>query len=178
VNLTARQFYDDNLLVDVRSVLAITGLPPWLLELEIPESALSNRADDTRRILAGLKTVGVRIAVADFGLGYASLSMLQDFAFDTIKIDRSLTGRLTENAADSELADAVIAMGRSLSVTVVAQGVETSEQADFLRAHACNELQGFYVGKPVPAEEFAASLLAQTDDAAVVTAPASLYHAG
>ncbi|MEO8315869.1 MAG: EAL domain-containing protein [Pseudomonadota bacterium] len=161
VNLTARQFYDDNLLEDIRTALAQTGLEPWLLELEIPESALSNRPDQTRRLLLGLKEIGVRIAIGDFGMGYSSLSDLRDFAFDTIKIDRSLTRSITASEQDPALADAVISMGRRLSVTVVAQGVETSDQAEFLRKHSYDELQGYYVGVPMPAEQFANALRQQ-----------------
>jgi len=161
VNLTARQFYDERLLDDVRTTLAQTGLESWRLELEIPESALSSRPEQTRRLLLGLKDIGVRIAIGDFGMGYSSLSDLRDFAFDTIKIDRSLTRSITAAEQDPALADAVISMGRRLSVTVVAQGVETSDQAEFLRRHAYDELQGYYVGKPLPPEQFAASLRAQ-----------------
>jgi EAL domain-containing protein (putative c-di-GMP-specific phosphodiesterase class I) len=161
VNLTARQFHDEGLLEDVRNTLAQTGLEPWLLELEIPESALSNRADQTRRLLLGLKEIGVRVAIGDFGMGYSSLSNLRDFAFDTIKIDRSLTRSITASENDSALADAVISMGRRLSVTVVAQGVETSDQAEFLRQHSYDELQGYYVGVPLPADQFMVALRQQ-----------------
>ncbi|MEJ0098952.1 MAG: EAL domain-containing protein [Pseudomonadota bacterium] len=161
VNLTARQFYDERLLEDIRTTLVQTGLEPWLLELEIPESALSSRPEQTRRLLLGLKEIGVRIAIGDFGMSYSSLSELRDFAFDTIKIDRSLTRSITAPAQDPALADAVISMGRRLSVTVVAQGVETRDQAEFLRLHSYDELQGYYVGMPLPPEQFAAALRAQ-----------------
>ncbi|MET0279786.1 MAG: EAL domain-containing protein [Steroidobacteraceae bacterium] len=172
VNLTARQLYDEQLLHDVRTTLAQTGLEPWLLELEIPESALSHRAEYTRKLLLDLKEIGVRIAIGDFGMGYALLGKLGDFAFDTIKIDRALTRAITEPPQDAALADAVIAMGRRLSATVVAQGVETSEQAQFLRAHRCDELQGYYVGTPVPAAEFAIALHEQAALAEAAAAPA------
>jgi EAL domain-containing protein (putative c-di-GMP-specific phosphodiesterase class I) len=165
VNLTARQFYDEQLLQDVRTALAQTGLEPWLLELEIPESVLGHRPEYTQNLLQGLKQIGVRIAIGDFGMGYSSLGSLSNFAFDTIKIDRSLTRSITASEQDAALADAVIAMGRRLSVTVVAQGVETSDQADFLRAHSCDELQGYYVGMPVPAAEFATTLREQAAEA-------------
>jgi diguanylate cyclase (GGDEF)-like protein len=167
VNLTARQFYDEHLLHDVRETLAQTGLAPWLLELEIPESVLSSRPEQTRQLLLGLKDIGVKIAIADFGMGYSSLSDLRNFPFDTIKIDRSLTRSITASEQDPALADAVISMGRRLSVTVVAQGVETHDQAEFLRQRACDELQGYYVGMPLPPEEFAAAL---RDQPALLTA--------
>jgi EAL domain-containing protein (putative c-di-GMP-specific phosphodiesterase class I) len=178
VNLTARQFYDERLLEDVRTTLAQTGLEPWLLELEIPESALSNHAVQTRKLLLGLKEIGVRIAIGDFGMGYSSLGELRDFAFDTIKIDRSLTRSITAAEQNPALADAVISMGRRLSVTVVAQGVETGEQAEFLRQHSCDELQGYYVGKPLPPEQFAAALREQAPAVQVAQPPPGQFRAG
>ncbi|MHB8723206.1 MAG: putative bifunctional diguanylate cyclase/phosphodiesterase [Steroidobacteraceae bacterium] len=154
VNLTTRQFFDEHLLKDVVAILEATGMDARLLELEIPESLLIHRVADTLRILTAIKALGIRIAIDDFGSGYSSLAMLQRFPLDTIKIDRSLVRDITANSTDTALADAIIAMGRSLSVTVVAQGVETSDQAEFLRIHACDELQGFYFNRPLPADEF------------------------
>lgn len=161
VNLTARQFSDDHLLEDVASILAETGMDPHLLELEIDESLMIRDVDKTVRILTALKAMGVRIAIDDFGAGYSSLTTLQKFPLDTIKIDRSFIRDITNVATDSNLTDAVIAMGRSLSLTVVAQGVETRDQAEFLRKHACDELQGFYFNRPLPADQFGQLLHAQ-----------------
>jgi diguanylate cyclase (GGDEF)-like protein len=154
VNLTARQFLDEQLLYDVASILAETGMDPHLLELELNESLLIHDVENTLRILTGLKSLGVRIAVDDFGTGYSSLAMLQRFPLDTIKIDRSFMRDFIGTKEDTGLADAIIAMGKSLSLTVVAQGVETREQAEQLRLHACDELQGFYFKRPLPVEEF------------------------
>ena len=154
VNLTARQFLDEQLLADVASILAETGMAPQLLELELNESLLIHDVENTLRILTGLKALGVRIAVDDFGTGYSSLAMLQRFALDTIKIDRSFMRDFVGTKEDTGLADAIIAMGKSLSLTVVAQGVETKEQAEHLRLHACDELQGFYFKRPLPVGEF------------------------
>lgn len=154
VNLTPRQFCDDALLADVRSVLQATGMDPHFLELELTESLLIHDVENTLRILAGLKALGLRIAVDDFGTGYSSLAMLQRFPLDTIKIDRSFMRSIEGTPQDTGLADAIIAMGKSLSLTVVAQGVETREQAEHLRLHECNELQGFYFKRPMPADEF------------------------
>ncbi len=162
VNLTVRQFMDDALVADVRGILAATGMRPHLLELELPESVLSHRVEATLRIITDLKSLGVRIAVGDFGTGYSSLAMLQRYPLDTIKIDQSLIRAIGATSADAGLADAIIAMGKSLSVTVVAQGVETREQAEFLRTHACDELQGFYFNRPLPPAEFTQLLFAQT----------------
>jgi diguanylate cyclase (GGDEF)-like protein len=154
VNMTARQFLDEHLLADVSSILSETGMDPRLLEVELNESLLIHDVENTLRILTGLKAVGVRIAVDDFGTGYSSLAMLQRFPLDTIKIDRSLMRDLVGTKKDTGLADAIIAMGKSLSLTVVAQGVETKEQAEHLRLHACDELQGFYFKRPLPVAEF------------------------
>jgi diguanylate cyclase (GGDEF)-like protein len=154
VNLTARQFLDEQLLGDVASILAETGMAPHLLELELNEGLLIHDVENTLRILTGLKGLGVRIAVDDFGTGYSSLAMLQRFPLDTIKIDRSFMRDFVGTETDTGLADAIIAMGKSLSLTVVAQGVETREQADQLRLHACDELQGFYFKRPLPVDEF------------------------
>jgi EAL domain-containing protein (putative c-di-GMP-specific phosphodiesterase class I) len=120
--------------------------------------------ENTLRILAALKALGIRIAVDDFGTGYSSLAMLQRFPLDTIKIDRSFMRGSIGTPQDTGLADAIIAMGRSLSLTVVAQGVETMEQAEHLRLHQCNELQGFYFKRPMPAEEFTRLLRSEATD--------------
>ncbi len=154
VNLTARQFRDEQLLADVISILKATGMDPRLLEVELHESLLIHDAENTLRILTALKALGIRIAVDDFGTGYSSLAMLQRFPLDTIKIDRSLTRDFLGTSEDTALADAIIAMGKSLSLTVVAQGVETREQAEHLRLHHCDELQGFYFKRPLPVDEF------------------------
>jgi diguanylate cyclase (GGDEF)-like protein len=164
VNLTARQFSDEHLLEDVTAVLETTGMDPHLLEFELSESLLIRDIEATLRILTGLKHLGIRIAIDDFGTGYSSLATLQRFPLDTIKIDRSLIHDISAEPEGTGLADAVIAMGKNLSLTVVAQGVETAEQADYLRTHACDELQGFYFNRPLPSEEFTQLLLAPATD--------------
>jgi EAL domain-containing protein (putative c-di-GMP-specific phosphodiesterase class I) len=153
VNLTARQFADERLLVELAAMLAETGMAAHLLELEISESLLMRDVEAALRVLTPLKAMGIRIAIDDFGAGYASLAGLRQFPLDTIKIDRSFLRDVTLAAAGNEVADAIIAMGRTLSLTLVAQGVETKEQAEFLRGHACDEYQGFHVDKPVPADQ-------------------------
>lgn len=168
VNLTARQFADVRLLEDIASILAETGMDPHLLELEVAESLLIRDVEKTRRILTALKSMGIRLAIDDFGAGYAALTKLQQFPLDAVKIDRSFVRDITNVAADNELTDAVIAMGRSLSHTVVAQGIETRDQAKFLCQHACDELQGFYFNKPLPADQFEQLLQAQAAGATYV----------
>jgi diguanylate cyclase (GGDEF)-like protein len=176
VNMTARQFSDEYLLHDIASILETTGMNPRLLELELTESLLIHDVENTLRILTGLKSLGIRIAVDDFGTGYSSLATLQRFPLDTVKIDRSFVGGLVGASEDTGLADAIIAMGKSLSLTVVAQGVETKEQAEFLRLHACDELQGFYFNKPMPADKFAQLMRAQTPEITYVGTRAALRN--
>jgi diguanylate cyclase (GGDEF)-like protein len=154
VNLTARQFFDENLLADLTQILESTAMKPQYLELEISESLMTRDIEKTVRILRELKAIGVRIAIDDFGRGYVSLAAVQHFPIDTIKIDRTLVGDMTAPHNGSGLADSIIEMGRNLSLSIVAQGVETKAQADFLRLHACEQLQGFYFNRPLPAEDF------------------------
>ncbi|MDB6108021.1 MAG: diguanylate cyclase, partial [Gammaproteobacteria bacterium] len=174
VNLSARQFGDENLLEDLTSILTVTGMDPHLLELEITESLLIRDVEETLRILTALKALGIRIAIDDFGIGYSSLATLQRFPLDTIKIDRSFIRDITGTTHDTALADAVIAIGKSLSLTVVAQGVETRDQAEFLQTHACDELQGFYFKRPLPAEQFTQLLQAQTAETTFIGRRAGL----
>jgi diguanylate cyclase (GGDEF)-like protein len=167
INLTARQFFDEGLVPDLTAILAATGMDARLLELEIAESLLMRDVERSLRILAGLKKLGVRIAIDDFGVGYSSLATLQQFPLDTIKIDRSFIRDVASVDEDKALTEAIIAMGRTLSLTVVAQGVETKAQADFLRVNACDEFQGFYLDVPMPADQTSAMLQRQFDEAAV-----------
>jgi len=153
VNMTARQFFDDNLVRDLKKILKETGMDPGLLELEITESLLMRDVEKTLEVLNELKSMGILIAIDDFGTGYSSLTTLQQFPLSTIKIDRSFIKNVAKSAGDKALTEAIIAMGRALSLTVVAQGVETKAQADFLRKKSCDEFQGFYFYKPVPADE-------------------------
>jgi diguanylate cyclase (GGDEF)-like protein len=166
VNLTARQFSDENLLPTLSSILAETGMDAHLLELEIPESLLMRDVDKALRILTRLRDMRIRIAIDDFGVGYSSLSKLKRFPLDTVKIDRSYIRDVASAEEGKELAEAMIALGRTLSLTVVAQGVETREQADFLQRNACDEFQGFYLNKPVPGDQISELLRKQMETAA------------
>jgi EAL domain-containing protein (putative c-di-GMP-specific phosphodiesterase class I) len=172
VNLTARQFRDEHLLHDIAATLQETGMEGGLLEIEIHESLLIQNIEKTLKTLTALKRLGVKIAIDDFGTGYSSLSTLQRFPLDTIKIDRSFVRDLAIRGDHGNLTQAIIAMGKTLSLTVVAQGVETKEQAQFLREHACDEFQGFYFNKPMSAAQFTALLQGRNfDSAAGFTAP-------
>ncbi|MGZ5231822.1 MAG: sensor domain-containing protein [Burkholderiales bacterium] len=162
VNLSRRQFSDEDLLNDITSILDETGMSPDLLELEITESTFMHDVDRAICTLKAFKDIGVRLAIDNFGTSFSSLSSLRQFPVDTIKIDGSFFRDLSTQAEDRGIAQAVIAMGKTLSLSVIAQGVETKEQVDFLRERACDEFQGFYFSKAVPADRFAELLEAQT----------------
>ncbi|HEY2685101.1 MAG TPA: EAL domain-containing protein [Steroidobacteraceae bacterium] len=164
INLSPRQFADEGLLRDVQGILQETGLEAHYLEFEISESILIQNVEATLKVLTALKSLGVRIAIDDFGTGYTSLTTLQRFPLDTIKIDQKVVQGIAADDKNAGLTDAVIAMGKNLSLTVVAQGVETSEQAEFLRQHACDELQGFYFNRPMAPEVFGKLLLASVNE--------------
>jgi EAL domain-containing protein (putative c-di-GMP-specific phosphodiesterase class I) len=161
VNLTAQQFFDENLLTDLTKILADTGMDAHLLELEISEALLMRDTEKTMRVFRGIKDIGARIDIDDFGSGYSSLASLKQFPLDTIKINRSFIRDAASVTKDKALTETIIAMGRTLSLTVVAQGVETREQAEFLRQNACDEFQGFYFNKPMPADQMTQLLRAQ-----------------
>jgi diguanylate cyclase (GGDEF)-like protein/PAS domain S-box-containing protein len=158
VNLSARQFADEDLVKDIAAALETTGLQPELLELELTESMVIQNAERAGRVLAEIKKMGVRLAIDDFGVGYSSLTHLKRFPIDTLKVDRSFIRDLPQNAEDRALTEAIIAMGKSLKLTVVAEGVETKEQQTFLRDRDCDEMQGFFFSKPIPSDEFAGLL--------------------
>jgi len=156
VNLSVRQFGDESLLRDIAAILAQTRMAPQLLELEITEGIVIHQPIRAARLLEDIKRMGVRLAIDDFGTGYSSLGQLKKFPIDTLKIDRSFIRDIATNPGDRALTEAIIAMGRALGLTVVAEGVETREQEAFLRMHGCDELQGFLFSRPLPAHELAA----------------------
>jgi len=155
VNLSPVQFRHGDLPGLVHSVLLETGLPPGRLELEITESVLIDDLARGLTILRRLKLLGVQIAMDDFGTGYSSLSNLQAFAFDKIKIDRSFISSLDTSPQSATIVRAVIGLGRGLDLPVIAEGVETNKQLEFLSAEACTAVQGYLVGKPLPIGAYA-----------------------
>jgi diguanylate cyclase (GGDEF)-like protein len=158
VNLSPVQFRNTDIAREILGVLEETGLPPHRLELEITEGVL---IDDTQRvlsILSELKSAGVRLSLDDFGTGYSSLSYLQRFPFDKIKIDRSFIWEMEKNRDSMAIVRAVIALGRSLRITVTAEGVETQQQLALLRTEHCDQAQGFLIGRPQPYAEASALL--------------------
>ncbi len=155
VNLSVRQFADPHLLDDIATVLQQTGMAPQLLELEITEGMVVHNPEQAIKLLTAIKQMGVRLAIDDFGTGYSSLGQLKNFPIDTLKVDRSFIRDIATDAGDRAITEAIIAMGKTLSLTVVAEGVETQAQANFLRDNACDEMQGYYFSKPIAPEEFA-----------------------
>jgi diguanylate cyclase (GGDEF)-like protein len=158
VNLSPRQFADPNVLHDIRGALEKSGMPAQLLELEITESMVMQNVERTVRVLEAIKSLGITLAIDDFGTGYSSMSLVKKFPIDALKIDRSFVREIMNDCEDKAIADAIIALGRALNLTVVAEGVETAEQEAFQRAHNCDEIQGYLISKPVPADEFATFL--------------------
>ncbi|MBP1711286.1 MAG: hypothetical protein H6Q49_1488 [Deltaproteobacteria bacterium] len=155
VNLSLRQLRDENLIEDIKAALEDSGLAPHLLELEITESMVMHNPARMVAILTQIKDMGVRLAIDDFGTGYSSLAHIRRFPIDTIKVDRSFIRNVPDDYEDKAIIEAIISMGQTLSLTVVAEGVETQEQMNYLKEHSCNEMQGFYFSKPVAADEFA-----------------------
>ncbi|MFO7550872.1 MAG: EAL domain-containing protein [Haliea sp.] len=163
VNLSSRQFFDPDLPEAIAKILQKTGVEADTLELEINEAILMRDLALALAVLTALKAVGVRIAIDNFGVGYSSLALLRQLPLDAIKIDRSFMRDFSDTIGHKPLAEAIVAMGRTLGLTVVAQGVESEEQVVFLREHACNEVQGFYIKKPIPADQVAALLRQATE---------------
>jgi len=155
VNISARQFGDEDLMADIQAALDESGLKPELLELELTESMVMQNPERTAATLAALKRLGVRLAIDDFGVGYSSLAHLKRFPIDTLKVDRSFIRDIPQNTEDRAITEAIIAMGKSLDLTIVAEGVETLEQQTFLREHACDEMQGYYFSRPIASDAFA-----------------------
>jgi diguanylate cyclase (GGDEF)-like protein/PAS domain S-box-containing protein len=151
VNLSARQFHDDSLVESVRLALRDSGLDPHCLELEITESIAMQDLEMTLRVLASLHDSGVSIAIDDFGTGHSSLSYLKRFPIDALKIDKSFVEDLPDGFEDAAIVRSVIQLAEGLNLRVVAEGVETKEQLDFLVEHNCTEVQGYYFAYPEPA---------------------------
>jgi diguanylate cyclase (GGDEF)-like protein len=162
VNLSARQFVSDGLIDDLVDALALHGLAPSGLEVELTESVLMADPERANQVLQQLHAMGIRIAIDDFGTGYSSLSYLKRFPAQTVKIDRSFIGGLPSDGDDVAITQAVIAMAHSLGLDVVAEGVETAEQLALLSKLGCDEAQGYLLGRPMPASELAARLMQET----------------
>ena len=155
VNLSAQQFREKNLLEVVRAALADARVEPRFLELELTETAVMQDAGHSAAVLRSLSDLGVRISVDDFGTGYSSLSYLQRFPLNKVKIDRSFVREIVRSRGDSEIVRAIVSLAHSLRLVVIAEGVETAEQLDFLQRIGCDQYQGYFCSPPVPAAALA-----------------------
>jgi EAL domain-containing protein (putative c-di-GMP-specific phosphodiesterase class I) len=155
VNISAVEFRTKGFLAGVRDILRETGLEPRFLELELTETVLMRDATATSEVLQELSAMGIQLAIDDFGTGYSSLSYLRRFPIDTLKIDQSFVQDLATDAGNATIVSAVIAMGKSLKQRVIAEGVETRQQLEFLREQHCNGGQGYYFCRPLVAHKFA-----------------------
>ncbi|MFA7278551.1 MAG: EAL domain-containing protein [Sterolibacterium sp.] len=154
VNLSARQFMQKDLATSIRQVLDETGFRAENLELELTESLIMHNAELFISTLRTLKDVGIELAIDDFGTGYSSLSYLKRFPIDRLKIDQSFVRDIVADNDSASISQAIITLGHSLGLRVIAEGVETPEQLDFLHANSCDEIQGYYFSKPLPPDEF------------------------
>lgn len=158
VNLSARQFRELALVDSIESAIRQSKLDPQSLELEITESVAMENIDLTLKVLERLRRIGISIAIDDFGMGHSSLSYLKRFPIDCLKIDRNFVEDLPDRFEDAAIVRSVIELAQGLNLRVIAEGVETKPQLDFLREHGCREVQGFYFGFPVPAPQFQETL--------------------
>lgn len=156
VNISPKQFREPAFVETVRTVLQQTGLPPHLLELELTEGMLIENITQTKLTLHALKEMGVTLAIDDFGTGYSSLSYLKHFPIDRLKIDKSFVQEIAEKSGDAAaIVEAVVALGHSLKLTVIAEGVEQQDQVDFLYRRKCDELQGYFFSRPLTPDALA-----------------------
>jgi EAL domain-containing protein (putative c-di-GMP-specific phosphodiesterase class I) len=161
VNVSARQFEEKHLVERIAGALRDTGLPPAALELEVTESLLMRDLNGAIARMRELKDMDISLSIDDFGTGYSSLSALKSFPISTLKIDKSFVRDLAHNLDDQAIALAVISLGHRLQLRVIAEGVETEEQREFLAANDCDEMQGYLFSPPVPAERITGMLEAQ-----------------
>ena len=162
VNLSARQFNEPNLVASIDEVLLETGLAPACLELELTESLFMHDVALAVSQLHDMKALGVQLSIDDFGTGYSSFAYLRTFPIDVLKIDRSFVGDVASDADDAAIVVSIIALAHNLKLRVVAEGVETAEQLDYLRRHGCDEAQGYYFSHPLPAQDIEAMLALST----------------
>jgi diguanylate cyclase len=155
VNLSARQLQQEDLVERIAGILRESGVSPESIQLEITEGAVLKNVDSAIAMLRQLNEMGIQIALDDFGTGYSSLTYLKRFPIDAVKIDRSFVRDLEHDDSDATIVSTVIGMAENLHLNVIAEGVETENQLEFLRQRGCNEYQGYLFSRPVPPEEFA-----------------------
>ncbi|MDP3672777.1 MAG: EAL domain-containing protein [Telluria sp.] len=154
VNLSARQFGSPNLLAEIETALADAALAPEHLEIELTESLFMSDIALAVDLLHAMKGLGIKLSIDDFGTGYSSLSYLSRFPIDVLKIDRSFVASITRDANDAAIVASIIALAHNLKLAVIAEGVETGAQLDYLRSHGCDQMQGYFFSRPLPAHEF------------------------
>lgn len=158
VNVSAKQFYREDLPDRIARILTDTGLDPRCLEIELTESAIMKDMDRAIANFHRIKAMGIRISIDDFGTGYSSLAYLKRFEIDVLKIDRSFVRDLTDGTANAAIAVSIITLAHNLNLRVIAEGVETEQQWSFLKEHGCDEAQGYYCSRPLPADQVSALL--------------------
>ena len=162
INLSLRQLTDDSLIEDIQTVLNDTGLNPNLLEFEIAERIVMKNSARIIPVLTKIKSLGARLTIDNFGTNYAFLAQIKNLPIDTIKVDRYFIHNISNETEDKTVIQAIIAMGKTLSLSVIAEGVETQDQVNYLMEHSCEEMQGFYFNRPILPEQFADLLRQQT----------------
>jgi len=163
VNVSARQFYRANFLQEIENIIAKSAIQPRALELEMTESCLVQHVDHVLNIFNHLQQTGIKLTLDDFGTGYSSLSYLRDFQPDKLKIDQSFVKNSLDNEKDAKIVRAIIAMAKSLNITVLAEGVESRQHFDFLIQQGCQQFQGYYFGKPMLASHFEQLIFAESN---------------
>ena len=163
VNLSAIQFQQEDLAGSIEKILSDSGVDPERLELELTESVVMQDARKADNILSRLSRVGIKLAIDDFGTGYSSLSYLKRFAVDRLKIDQSFVRDMTHNYDDAEIAQAIINLGHTLGLEIVSEGVETKEQLELLKKQGCDIIQGYFISKPMPADDLPEFLRTKTE---------------
>ncbi|WP_018413115.1 putative bifunctional diguanylate cyclase/phosphodiesterase [Methyloversatilis thermotolerans] len=161
VNLSAHNFRSDSLLTSIAHALESTGIPPQYLHIELTESAIMQEPEEAKLTLEALKAMGLKLSIDDFGTGYSSLSTLKQYPIDLLKIDRSFVRDLPDDASSASIVEAILALARALDLGVVAEGVETAQQRDFLAGHDCGLMQGYLFSKPLPGPAFIELLYGQ-----------------
>ncbi len=171
INLSFHQLRQHTFIQTIHDILNTTKPNPERLELELTESVIMQNAEETIRLLNNIKEMGIKLSVDDFGTGYSSLSYLKRFPIDTLKIDRSFVRDIVSDPDDAAIVKAIIAMANSLNLKVIAEGVETAQQLEFLRQHGCHEMQGYYFSEPLTAEALTQLLTREKDDSKHLNEP-------
>uniref|UniRef100_A0ACD5H2N1 Bifunctional diguanylate cyclase/phosphodiesterase n=1 Tax=Desertifilum tharense IPPAS B-1220 TaxID=1781255 RepID=A0ACD5H2N1_9CYAN len=162
VNLSARQLAQPNLVERITSILEETQIQPQDLELEVTESLMMDNVQQSILKLQQFREMGIKLALDDFGTGYSSLNYLRSFPIDTLKIDRSFIRDVVSNAHNAAVTNAIITLAKSLRLNITAEGVETAEQCEYIKAQGCHEIQGYYFSPPLPKEAMTELLAKQT----------------